>query len=165
MGSSHDARFLVVGGGDLHNALVELARELGITDKVTFTGLIDDVDSVYQTLDVLVQPSDTEGTPRTVVEAMAHGVPVVATDVGDVAELLDHGRCGVLTRPGDVEGLTAAVAELLANPDQAQQLAKHGRERYLRRYTIEAMATQVRDAYQAAITLAANRTQRTKATP
>lgn len=154
LSSEHDAHFVLVGGGDMYDSLVALAGQLDITDKLTFTGLIDDVDSVYAMLDVLVQPSDTEGTPRTVVEAMAHSVPVVATNVGDVAEVLDHGRCGMLTTPGDLASLTRAVASLLSNPRGAQRLGERGRERYFQRYTLEAMSNQVHDAYQAAIDLA-----------
>ncbi|MGH3631404.1 MAG: glycosyltransferase family 4 protein [Sciscionella sp.] len=156
--------FILVGGGAMRGSLVELAADLGIVDKVTFTGLIGDVDPMYEMMDILVQPSDTEGTPRSVLEAMAHSVPVVATDVGDVAELLDHGRCGMLTSPGNLEGLAAAVTSLLADPAAARKLAKSSHERYLSRYTIETMSSQIRDAYQTAVDLAASRARiRTRA--
>lgn len=93
---------------------------------------------------------------------MGHGVPVVATDVGDVAELLDHGRCGVLTRPDDLDGLTSAITQLLDNPADAQHLAKRARDRYLSHYTLETMRHQVRNAYQAAVDLAADRDRQRK---
>ncbi|MGH3801404.1 MAG: glycosyltransferase [Pseudonocardiaceae bacterium] len=94
-----DIHVLVVGGGDQRTELEMLTKRLGLARRVTFTGLLRDVTPALIVMDVLIQPSDTEGTPRSVLEAMAHRLPVVATDVGDVAELLDQGRCGELVAP------------------------------------------------------------------
>ncbi len=94
---------MIAGDGGQRSELEALAARLGIRDHVVFTGLLRDVTPLYATLDVLVQPSDTEGTPRTVLEAMAHRVPVVATAVGDVTDLLDRGAAGAVTPPGDAD--------------------------------------------------------------
>lgn len=118
---------------------------------MTFTGLVRDVTPALIAMDVLVQSSDTEETPRTVLEAMAHHVPVVATDVGDLAELLDRGRCGELVPPGDAGLLAQAVGRLLADPTRARNLARHARSRYQDRYTIEAMRRRVDEGYQTAV--------------
>ncbi|MGH3998526.1 MAG: glycosyltransferase, partial [Pseudonocardiaceae bacterium] len=115
-----------------------------------FTGLVPEVTPALIAMDVLVQPSDTEGTPRSVLEAMAHRLPVVATDVGDVAELLDQGRCGELVPPGDAGLLAQAVERLLADPAHAQGLTECARSRYQDRYTIEIMRRRVDEAYQTA---------------
>lgn len=145
-----DIHVLVVGGGDQRADLTALVRRLGLHRRVTFTGLLRDVTPALTAMDVLIQPSDTEGTPRSVLEAMAHQLPIVATDVGDVAELLDHGRCGELVPPGDAGLLAEAVERLLADPPHARSLARHARSRYERHYTIEIMRYRVNEAYQSA---------------
>ncbi|MGH3907127.1 MAG: glycosyltransferase family 4 protein [Pseudonocardiaceae bacterium] len=145
-----DIHVLVVGGGDQRTKLESLAERLGLRGKVTFTGLLRDVTPALIAMDVLVQPSDTEGTPRSVLEAMAHQVPVVATDVGDVAELLDHGRCGALVPPDDADLLAQALHRLLADPAHARDLVRCARSRYEAQYTIEVMRCGVENAYQIA---------------
>lgn len=127
-----------------------LTKRLSLSRKVTFTGLLRDVTPALIAMDVLIQPSDTEGTPRSVLEAMAHGLPVVATDVGDVAELLDQGRCGELVPPGDAGLLADAVWRLLTDPARALNLTRCARSRYEDRYTIEVMRCRVEEGYQSA---------------
>ncbi len=146
-----DIHVLIVGGGDQRATLEALAQQLRLAGRVTFTGLVRDVTPALIAMDVLVQPSDTKGTPRTVLEAMAHHVPVVATDVGDLAELLDDGRCGELVRPGDADRLAQAVERLLADPTRARNLAGYARARYQDRYTIETMHRRVDEGYQTAL--------------
>lgn len=145
-----DIHVLVVGGGDQRADFTALAHRLGMNRKVTFTGLLHNVTPALIAMDILIQPSDTEGTPRSVLEAMAHQLPVVATDVGDVAELLDHGHCGELVPPGDARLLAGAVSRLLADPPRAQNLIRCARSRYERHYTIEIMRSRVEQAYQTA---------------
>jgi glycosyltransferase involved in cell wall biosynthesis len=145
-----DIHVLIMGGGDQHAELEALARRLHLGGRVTFTGLIPEVTPALIAMDVLVQPSDTEGTPRSVLEAMAHRLPVVATDVGDVAELLDQGRCGGLVPPGDVGLLAQAVERVLSDPTYVRNLTGCARSRYQDRYTIEAMRRRVDEAYQSA---------------
>ncbi|MGH3685772.1 MAG: glycosyltransferase [Pseudonocardiaceae bacterium] len=145
-----DLHVLVVGGGDQRAELQALAEWLGLSRRVTFTGLLRDVTPALIAMDVLVQSSDTEGTPRSVLEAMAHRLPIVATDVGDVAELLDQGRCGELVPPGDAGLLAGAVWRLLADPARARDLLHCARVRYEDRYTIEIMRRSVEAAYQIA---------------
>jgi glycosyltransferase involved in cell wall biosynthesis len=82
------ARFLIVGDGELRKDLEEMTKELALTDRVIFTGWIKDLKSFYADLDVLALTSNNEGTPVAIIEAMAAGVPVIATDVGGVRELI-----------------------------------------------------------------------------
>ncbi len=142
---------LIVGGGDQRTELETLAERLCPGGRVTFAGLVRDVTPALIAMDVLVQPSDTEGTPRSVLEAMAHCLPVVATDVGDVAELLDRGRCGELAPPGDARLLADAIERLLVDPVRARNLMGCARLRYKDRYTIEAMRRRVEEGYQVAL--------------
>lgn len=145
-----DLHVLVVGGGEQRATLQALAQRLGLSHRVTFTGLLQDVTPALIAMDVLLQPSDTEGTPRSVLEAMAHRLPVVATDVGDVAELLDQGRCGELVPAGDTGLLAGAVSRLLADPTRVRNLVQCARSRYENHYTIKIMRRRIEEAYQTA---------------
>lgn len=146
-----DAQFVIAGGGGQRDELAAVAARLGIRDQVIFTGLLRDVTPLYAVLDVLAQPSDTEGTPRTVLEAMAHHVPVAATAVGDVADMLDHGAAGAVTPPGDAGALAQEIRRLLDQPLRAAAQADRAYARYLERFTIERMRQKVADAYDRAI--------------
>jgi glycosyltransferase involved in cell wall biosynthesis len=141
------AHFLIVGGGSELPRLRNMAVAFGLDRRVTFTGLIDDTTAIYAALDVMVQPSDIEGSPRTVVEAMAHEVPVVATDVGDVAQLLDFGKAGFLIPRHDTAALSAAVLALLGNEEKARTIADLGRQHYMRHFTLDHMRRAVAEGY------------------
>ncbi|MGH3835982.1 MAG: glycosyltransferase [Pseudonocardiaceae bacterium] len=145
-----DIHLLIVGGGEQRPHLEASAKLAGLQGRVTFTGLLRDVTLALVAIDVLAQPSDTEGTPRSVIEAMAHQVPVVATDVGDIAEVVDRGRCGELVPPGDDHLLARAIAQLLDDPRHASRLAVRARSRYQQRYTIKAMCERVGESYEIA---------------
>ncbi|MGH8934498.1 MAG: glycosyltransferase family 4 protein [Egibacteraceae bacterium] len=152
-----ELRLIVVGGGAQRAALEKLATRLGIREQVTFTGLVTDTAPVYVALDLLIQPSDTEGTPRTILEAMAHRVPVIATDVGDVAEVLDHGRAGILTSPNDAGALADAMVHALDHPARARERSERAYLRYRRHFTIETMRRRVDEGYALAVREAMHR--------
>lgn len=147
---------LVVGGGAQRADLEQTAARFCLGGRVTFTGLLKDVGPGLAALDILVQPSDTEGSPRSVLEAMAHGVPVVATDVGDVGTLLGDGQAGILVARDDLDALTQALLVLIDDLDHARTLADQARERYAKLYTVEIMCARVHDLY-ATAQLAASR--------
>jgi len=144
----HDsALFLVIGAGPMGPGLRQLADRLGLGDRVIFTNLRDDVPQLLSGIDVLTCPSDTEGTPRAVIEAMLAGVAVVATAVGGVPELLDEGRAGRLVEPDSDAALAAAVNELLADPDARQELAERGRRRANAEFGVGQMCDRVVSLY------------------
>jgi glycosyltransferase involved in cell wall biosynthesis len=149
-----DVRFVITGGGKQRGELEALASRLGIQDRVIFMGLVSDVTRVYAALDVLVQPSDTEGTPRSVIEAMAHRVPIVATGVGDVPDLLGHGTAGAITPPGDAGALAREVTRLLDQPLRAAEQAERAYLRYRKHFTVEVMHQHTADTYALAVRLA-----------
>jgi glycosyltransferase involved in cell wall biosynthesis len=138
-------RFVIVGDGPLKEESVRLADALGVAGKVSFLGHLDDVGPVYRDLDVLVLTSDFEGTPLVVLEAMAHGLPVVATTVGDVPVLIRDGREGFLVPPGDTAGLAEAITRLLHDVSLRSAMGARARFRFEEHFTIAAMA----DAYAA----------------
>jgi glycosyltransferase involved in cell wall biosynthesis len=116
------ARFLVVGDGELRAALEAQAAALGLGDAVRFTGWQRDVAAFYADSDALVISSVNEGTPLTVIEALACGTPVVATAVGGLPDLLMNGDLGALVPSEDADALAAAVLRTLDSPPESDRL-------------------------------------------
>jgi len=125
------------------------AERLGVVDRVVFAGYRDDVPALLAGCDVFCLPSEMEGLPLVVLEAMAQGKPVVATAVGGTPELVVHGETGLLVQPGDVAALAAALAQLLADPGQARRMGEAGRERVQREFGAAAMAQRILELYAA----------------
>ena len=130
-----DVFFALVGDGECRADLEVLAARLGIADHIRITGWISDLLPVYSALDTLVLCSNNEGLPVSLIEAMAGGVPVVATTVGGVVDLLDSGRLGTIVPPNDVEALSAAIIKALNDPGM-QEMAQTAREVVAQRYDI-----------------------------
>src|SRR5205085_2269477 len=95
------AIFLLVGGGKQEAALRALAAELGLGERVIFTGLTPHMADVYAATDLVMLTSDTEGTPHVLLEAMGSAIPIVATAVGGIPEFVTSGVHGLLVPPGD----------------------------------------------------------------
>jgi len=114
--ASPHARLLVVGDGPNRDALQALAGASGAAERIVFAGRRDDMDDIYRIADALVLPSLSEGMPLVVLEAMSHGVPVIATAVGEVPRLLAGTTHGVLLPPGDGGRLQAALRQMIARP-------------------------------------------------
>jgi glycosyltransferase involved in cell wall biosynthesis len=125
------AVFVVVGDGPMRERLQEEARLLGIGERVHFTGERHDVLALLPSLCALVVPSHAEGMPLVLIEGMAAGVPVVATSVGGIPELVRHLETGLLVAPGDAGNLATAVDGLLDDPPWAKSLGARARERAL----------------------------------
>jgi glycosyltransferase involved in cell wall biosynthesis len=136
---------VIAGSGPLRPTLERQAAELGLGDAIIFAGLVHDIGSVYGALDGLALLSDTESTSRVVIEAMATGVPVLASAVGGVPELLDHGRVGYLVPRGERETAVVALRELVSDPTRFVAVA---RERALKLYVAEVMGGEITSFYQ-----------------
>jgi glycosyltransferase involved in cell wall biosynthesis len=115
-----NVKFLVVGDGSMRKGLESLVRALGISEHVVFTGWAEDVGCVLYTLDILVLPSLNEAVGRSVLEAQAVGVPVVATKVGGVSEVVKDGVTGILVPARDAHALAGAIL-LLLNDDSKRE--------------------------------------------
>ncbi len=133
-----EARFLLVGDGEMRPALEAQARALGLGDRLTFAGFRADVPSVMAGMDLVALPSLNEGMGRVLVMAMALGKPIVATRVGGVAELLGDGEAGLLVPARDPLALAEAIGTLLEDPARAAALGEAGRRR-APRYSAQAM--------------------------
>jgi colanic acid/amylovoran biosynthesis glycosyltransferase len=137
-----DAIATIVGDGPRRAALEALARELGVAGRVRFAGRVgqDDIRRFYAEADVFCLPSFAEGVPVVLMEAMAAGVPVVASRISGIPELVDDGVTGVLVPPGRPDRLAGAVRALAADPAGRERLAAAGRERIEAEFEVRASA-------------------------
>ncbi len=119
-----DTRYALLGDGPLRGDLESLSRELGLGSKVTFLGEQQQVGSYLAAFDIAALTSDTEGCSNSLLEAMAKGKPVVATDVGGNREVVRHGETGILVPAGNVEAMAEAVMTLLRDPQKAQDMGR-----------------------------------------
>lgn len=131
------AKFIIVGDGEVRGETEALVDALGLRESVIFTGWQKDVAHIYSDLDVSVISSINEGTPVTVIEALAGGCPVVATAVGGLPDLLDHGKLGRLVDEQTPEALSKAILDTLASPPdgreaQALMVDRYGIERLVK---------------------------------
>src|SRR2546425_4633017 len=133
------ARFFIIGDGPRRKELQTYAELLGVHKHIHFLGFRLDAQALVGLLDVLVVPSLSEGTPVVTLEAMAAGVPVVASAVGGIPEQIRHGREGLLVPPGDSVALAEAILCLLLNPPWMQQLGEAGRQRVLSQFRFPSM--------------------------
>jgi glycosyltransferase involved in cell wall biosynthesis len=146
-----DAWLAIIGPGSSQGDLETLAASLGIRDKVIFTGLIEDIAPYYGALDVFAMSSLTEQMPMSLLEAMASGLPAVATDVGDTAAILGETKPRVIVPPGNTEMYTAALRVLGDNPGMREDLGVRNRERCASRYSFERMVSEYRAVFDRAL--------------
>ena len=137
----------IAGDGALRAELTALATSLGIADRVTFAGFVDNMDALYASHDVLVLSSRTEGLPMTLLEAISQRLPVVATRVGGMPDVLDDGVGGVLVAPENAEALAEGIASVVDDPAGARARADVAWQRARARYGVESMARQYIDVY------------------
>lgn len=142
-----ECRFLIVGTGDLLDTMRRRSSEMGIDSRVLFTGARDDVPALLALLDLLVLCSDFEGQPNAVMEAMAAGRPVIATDLGGCRELVVEGVTGFLIPPGDFQALAARTLQLLELPDRGRSLGEAGLRRITSHFSITGMVKRFQDLF------------------
>ncbi len=119
-----DVHVALIGDGPERSRLEQLRDELGLASRVHFTGFLSELENVYPDLDCVVNSSRNEGTPVALIEAMAAGVPVVATAVGGTPDLLRDVALGTLVPPGDADALATALSEALQNHDTSLARAR-----------------------------------------
>jgi glycosyltransferase involved in cell wall biosynthesis len=142
-----DLRIMCVGDGALRGELERLVGELGLQPNVIFTGNRTDIPAIMFALDILVLSSQWEGFPNVIMEAMAAARPVVATEVGDVTELVIPGQSGLLVKPGEPEAIAGAVVSLLRNKALRLAMGQEGRKRIEEKFTHEHMVAATSAVY------------------
>lgn len=142
-----DLHFLLAGDGPEEKMLREKAAALGIAHRVLFSGYVADTRQVYLAADVLLMPSRYEGLPMTLLEAMAMGLPVVASKLDGIAEVIGDGDEGFLVSPQDAALFVERTAALLADAELASRIAKNARAKIEARFSVERMSSAVEDIY------------------
>jgi glycosyltransferase involved in cell wall biosynthesis len=137
-----------VGDGPLRGEVEQLVEALGLQGAIKLVGQRDDVSALLAQAACLLLASDYEGCPFSVLEAMAAGVPVVATSVGGVPELVEDGVTGRLVAAKSARALASAVSELLSAPERAIAMGCAGRERVQAEFTLERMVRRITRVYE-----------------
>lgn len=134
-----DVRFIIVGTGPYEEALKMRARTLGVEGQVIFTGYVTSVWDYLAAMDIFVLPTLSEGLGISVLEAMAMGRPVVASNVGGIPEVVEHGRNGYLVPPGNSAALASAVISLIEDVHRRRIFGQEGRQRVMANFSVESM--------------------------
>ncbi|MCS6848832.1 MAG: glycosyltransferase [Anaerolineae bacterium] len=145
-----EAQLWLIGEGELRAALQQQARARGVESQVCFLGLRDDIPDLLNRMNVFVLPSVWEGIPVVLLESIAAGVPVIASDLPGNRELIEHCRSGWLTPPGDTASLSASIIEALQNPQRAAAYAREA-QKILPQFSIAAMVERHQTLYRSLI--------------
>jgi colanic acid/amylovoran biosynthesis glycosyltransferase len=146
----------LAGDGEERDRLERLAATLGISDVTTFTGFLEEneLGSVYLKHDIFVHPSrttatgDREGIPNSLLEAMAHGLPVISTQHSGIPEAVTHGKTGLLIENSNSEELAAAITSLAGSPSLRSRLGSSARQEIIDRFSVTACVRALEDAYE-----------------
>jgi glycosyltransferase involved in cell wall biosynthesis len=141
--SRQGVKFLIVGDGDRRAELERMRNDLELGEHVLFLGVRSDIPQLLAIADTVVLPSHpaVETLPMAVLEAMAAGVPVVASAVGSIPDLIEHKRNGLLIQPADANGLRGAICYIIDNKEESRSLAEAARATVREKYTIEQMVS------------------------
>ncbi len=140
-------RLIILGDGPQRQALENAVRESGLTPQVLFAGFQSDTEAWYPAMDAIVLPSLTEGTPMVLLEAMARGIPVIATAVGGVPAILFGKENGILVPPADSTRLLEAMRTVAGDPDLCRRLSDGGIRSVQERYDVPSWIRKLRDVY------------------
>ncbi len=146
------ARLIIVGNGDIQNQLEHMAKALGITDSVEFAGLQNDIPAQLHRGGLAVLPSRTEGMPNALLEAMACGLPCVATRVSGSEDIIRHGVNGLLVESEDYQAMAQALLTLLSDPALAQKYGQAARATIENHYSLEHVTDMYTELYQKMLT-------------
>jgi glycosyltransferase involved in cell wall biosynthesis len=141
-------QFLFVGDGPLRRDLEQQIEQVGLTSSVRLVGFVDNVRKAMCLSDLMVQPSLSESLPLSILEAMAQGKAVVATDVGSIREAVVAGETGLLVPPQDPEALAEAMIVMLGDPSRRIAMGEHGAQLVQDRFSMATRVSQVQQVYQ-----------------
>lgn len=141
-------RLTFAGTGPLEDDLRQLAMQLSIGDRTKFIGYVTDMEEVYGTASLVVQSSFTEGLPNVILEAAYLGVPIVATDVGGTAEVIEHGVSGWIVPPRSLKALVGAIRYFLENGARFEEMTHAARVRIEEKFSFQARTSGQMDIYE-----------------
>lgn len=142
-----ECRVLLVGDGPMRSSWTAAAVDAGVADRFVWAGFRTDVEQLLPGCDLLVHPTLEDAFPTVLLEAMAAGLPVVASDVGGVPEIVRPGRTGSLVPPGDARQLSTAIEVLLRAPSRRQSMGEAARERVSEHFSTEAWIARLESVY------------------
>jgi glycosyltransferase involved in cell wall biosynthesis len=140
-------KLIVIGDGELKKDLERYAEELGIKDKVEFRGWVKDLKEIYSELDIVTLTSLNEGTPVSIIEAMAAARPIVATDVGGVRDIIEDGKSGYLVVSGDEEKFAEKLLDLIKYPEKRKRFGQYGRGSVKDRFSKDRLIKDTEELY------------------
>jgi glycosyltransferase involved in cell wall biosynthesis len=143
-----DATLRIVGDGPERDFLERRVAEMKLAGRIAFSGFVDDIDAVMRDADAVVLSSLSEGMPMSILEAMRAGLPVIATRVGGIPEIVIDGRTGILVASKDTRALANAMESLIGNRDAAARMGQAGYERLTDSFSIERMIAAYEELYQ-----------------
>jgi len=144
------ARLLIMGDGPQRAELEQAVRGAGVSDRVLFRGLVADVAPYLRACDIFVFPSVGEGMPNALLEAMASGLPCVASAVGGCMDVITDGQTGLLTPPGDAAALQSALQQLIQSPEMRKRLGAAAHDSVASRFGLERMVERYEALFRAA---------------
>jgi glycosyltransferase involved in cell wall biosynthesis len=142
-----EVKFILVGGGEKKNEISKLIRELKLNPYFIMTGLVEDVRPILAILSVFVLVTHSEGMPVSIIEAMSFGLPVIASNVGGIPELIEDGINGILIGPDNHNQLASAIVELLDNPDKRKLIGERVKAKIVRDFSIQKMTDKIEAQY------------------
>jgi glycosyltransferase involved in cell wall biosynthesis len=142
-----EVTFLLVGDGHLMEGLINQASTMGIKEKVIFAGWRSDIPSLINIFDIFALPSLNEGMGRVLVEAMAMGKPIVASNVGGILDLVKDGVNGILFPQGDAYAMAEAIIKLLMDKEPARKMGEEGKRRVYPAYDLSTMIKNIEQLY------------------
>jgi glycosyltransferase involved in cell wall biosynthesis len=125
----HSIHLHIVGDGPEKPKILDRIKQLELEELVTLHGFVPNPQTVYQMLDLLILPSLTEGIPLTLLEGMSLGIPVIASDVGGIPEIIEDNKSGLLVKPGSVDDLINKITLLIKEPSLRKKLAGGAKDR------------------------------------
>ena len=144
-------KFLIVGDGELKEGLERAVNEMGLKDFVIFTGWIEDLPGVYADLDIVALTSFNEGTPLSLIEAMASAKPVVTTAVGGVKDMIKGGENGLMIGTNDAEDFSDKLSMLIENDGLRRELGVNGRRSVAEKYSKNRLVSDTKKLYEECI--------------
>jgi glycosyltransferase involved in cell wall biosynthesis len=144
-------RLLIVGSGERQTELQHLAQQFNIANHVTFTGYRSDAQRLMQGMDLFALPSEVEGQPVSIMEAMQHALPVIATTVGGIPDIAIHQQTALLSPPGNLDAFTQNLTTLLQNEPLRKTLGQKGQQRIQQEFSVQNMTQRFTDCYRACL--------------
>jgi len=141
---------LVLTGGDSFIEVKSKWESMKLSDRIDFLGWIDDADlpNLYSTCDVLILPSYNEGLPYVIIEALSSGLPIVASDVGGIAEVVTNAENGFIIQPGDLQSLTLSLSKLLSDKSLRLKMSQNNRKKAIENYSVQKVIASMEKLFQ-----------------